>query len=61
MITPPNLRIAVLLLSDHQNLDVVGTMDYLTNHREAYLAKKPTVQHLLAKVTTLTWYFASDT
>ena len=25
---PPNLRIAVLLLPDHQNLDVVGTMDY---------------------------------
>ena len=61
MTTPPNLRIAVLLLSDHQNLDVVGTMDYLDNHREAYLAKIPTVQHLLGKAPILTWYFVSDT
>ena len=61
MATPPNLRIAVLLLPDHQNLDVVGPMDYLNNHSQAYLAKIPTVQHLLAKATILTWYFVSDT
>ncbi|KIK04980.1 hypothetical protein K443DRAFT_4169 [Laccaria amethystina LaAM-08-1] len=60
MTTPPNLRIAVLLLPDDQNLDVVGTMDYLNNHSQAYLAKFPAVQHLLAKAPILTWYFVSD-
>ena len=53
--TPPAHR-----SPDRRNLDVVGTMDYLNNHGQAYLSKLPTVQHL-AKAPILTWYFVSDT
>ncbi|EDR05113.1 uncharacterized protein LACBIDRAFT_294865 [Laccaria bicolor S238N-H82] len=61
MATPPSLSIAVLLFPDHQNLDAVGTMDYLNSHSQAYLANFPTVQHLVPKAPILTWYFVSDT
>ncbi|EDR05608.1 uncharacterized protein LACBIDRAFT_329649 [Laccaria bicolor S238N-H82] len=60
MATPPSLSIAVLLFPDHQNLDAVGTMDYLNSHSQAYLANFPTVQHLGPKAPILTWYFVSD-
>jgi hypothetical protein len=43
MATPLNLRITVLLLPDHQNLNIVGAMDYLNNHSQAYLSKLPTL------------------
>ncbi|KIK04968.1 hypothetical protein K443DRAFT_4162 [Laccaria amethystina LaAM-08-1] len=48
MATPSNLRIAVL--HEHQNLDVVGAMDNLDNHSQAYHSKLPT-SHLKLKTT----------
>ena len=54
--TPPAHR-----SPDRRNLDVVGTMDYVNNHSQAYLSKLPTLQHLLAKAPILTWFFVSDT
>ncbi|KIJ97002.1 hypothetical protein K443DRAFT_10190 [Laccaria amethystina LaAM-08-1] len=53
--SPPNLRIEVLLLPDHQNLNVIGTTGYLNDHSQDFLSKFPTVQRIL------TWYFIPDT
>lgn len=46
MVTPSNLRIAVLL-PGHQSLDVMGATDY-NYHSQTYPSKVTTVPHPLA-------------